>query len=90
MRWADALKASKIGRAERKLVDREGHEGTAPNVILLDPKFPKAPKLFRAVEHVAWQRVKLREADKYDDWEPVDTIAPGGDDPTQRDVGEKP
>lgn len=80
MRWADAIRASPIKRAERKLGDGEKE----PNVVLVDPKFPKAPKLFRATEYAAWQRIPLREGDNYDDWEPVDGPAPGGDDPTRR------
>lgn len=84
MRWGEAIKASPIKRAERKLSESENSRHDEPNVILEDPKQRSVVKLFRAVEHVAWTRVRLREADKYEDWEPVNTVAPGGDDPTQR------
>lgn len=67
MKWADALKSSSIGRATREPVG-----GDEPNVILLDPKFPKSPKLFRADERYGWRRVQLREAEKFDNWQPTE------------------
>lgn len=68
MRWADALNESSIGQAERTPANYE-----EPNIILWDPKFPKAPKLFRANEDgiYAWRRIPLKTADQFDDWIPI-------------------
>lgn len=68
MRWADALQASPVGRAERRLLNIGEDE---PNIILQDPKFLKAPKAFQAREQYAWRRIPLKLADNYDDWEPM-------------------
>lgn len=69
MRWADAMKASKVSRAERPLTDPDNRK--EPNVILIDPRFSLTiPKAFHVREPIAWQRVPLRHADEYGDWEP--------------------
>lgn len=64
MRWFDALTSSVVGRAERRFTGGDDE----PNIIIKDPKFPKAPKAFRAGESYGWRRIKLKEADKYEDW----------------------
>lgn len=73
MRWSDALTASKVGRAERLVNGKCNYDPDEPNVVLNDPKFPKAPKAFRAGERYGWRRIRLKEADKYDDWIPMDS-----------------
>jgi hypothetical protein len=74
MKWADALKASKIGRAFRQL--DKIFSDDEPNIILIDKNFSKAPRLFRAIEQEAWTRIKLKEAKKYEDWEPLESPEP--------------
>lgn len=72
MRWAEALKQSKISQIERKLINID--DAAEPNILLLDSKFSEStPKAFHATESVAWIRVKLKFADNYDDWEPCQT-----------------
>jgi len=72
VRWADALRASKVGKATRPLVD--GDDTNVPSVILVDPKAGPNPKAFHVVgdQTYGWVRVPLKLAGKYDDWEPVD------------------
>lgn len=82
MRWADALNASPLKKAERDL--KEPSDRSEPNVVLVDPKFNaldrhKATKAFRApVDEIhgttwsyGWSRVKLATADNWDDWRPA-------------------
>lgn len=72
MRWADAVRGSKMGLATRKLASED--DELEPNVLIIDPKFSKTtPKAFHVGgDEYAWIRVKLRLAKNYDDWEPKD------------------
>lgn len=67
MRWADALKLSRTGRAYRTSRDQ-----AEPDMVLIDPKFPD-PKAFQTYgTDQGWARRKLAMADTFDDWEPED------------------
>jgi hypothetical protein len=69
VRWADAIRSSKCGRAIR-----QSDVATEPNVLLIDPKSKRdVPKAFYVPPGAdyAWKRVRLKLASNYDDWEPV-------------------
>lgn len=77
VKWADAVRGSKMNMATRKLVRDD--DILEPNVLLIDSMFSKTtPKAFHVAAgdygwgEYGWVRVKLRLAKDYDDWEPKD------------------